>query len=174
MLAGDKVIPIDIRIICASNKNLFELIMGSKFREDLFFRINILNLSIPSLSERKDDIICLAEYFINKYSNKYSIVPLIMDDKVKNYLLEREYIGNIRELEGLIERCVIMGCFDSLLKEEVTFNKSYGDECSLDLRTYTQNYIEKIYRQTNCSTKLTCDILKINRTTLWKRLNNKT
>lgn len=147
-IGGDKVIPIDVKIICASNKDLKNMMRNGLFRQDLYFRINILTLYLPSLKERKEDIIKLSEFFIHKYSSKYNKTPLIITPNIKKALLEREYEGNIRELEGMMERAVIVESFDSILLEKVSneytnniVDKDNSDfECSnLDLKTLEKN-----------------------------------
>lgn len=175
-IGGDKVIPVDVKIICATNKNLDELVNQGKFRDDLFFRINTLNLFIPSLDERREDILILAEYFIKKYSKKYKKQEIEMTERVKDILTAKKYKGNIRELQGMMERCVILNSFDTITEENspADAGKLSSGEDFTDLHAMTQQYIEKVYLSTNCSTKATCDILKIDRTTLWKRLKKTT
>lgn len=178
-IGGDKVIPVDVKIICATNKNLDDLVNQGKFRDDLFFRINTLNLYIPSLEERKEDILILAEYFIKKYSKKYKKEEIKMPETVKDILIAKKYKGNIRELQGIMERCVILNSFETLIEMEeiVKMNQNavtFGEDLTVDLHTMTQQYIEKVYLNNNCSTKAACDILKIDRTTLWKRLKKTT
>ncbi|HDX7187756.1 TPA: sigma 54-interacting transcriptional regulator [Clostridioides difficile] len=178
-IGGDKVIPIDVKIICASNKDLKNMMRNGLFRQDLYFRINILTLYLPSLKERKEDIIKLSEFFIHKYSSKYNKTPLIITPNIKKALLEREYEGNIRELEGMMERAVIVELFDSILLEKLSneytnniVDKDNSDfECSnLDLKTLEKKYIYKIYNENNRNTTKTCEILKITRSTLWRKL----
>jgi len=178
-IGGDKVIPVDVKIICATNKNLDDLVNQGKFRDDLFFRINTLNLYIPSLEERKEDILILAEYFIKKYSKKYKKEEIKMPETVMDILIAKKYKGNIRELQGIMERCVILNSFETLIEMEEIVKMSqnavtFGEDLTVDLHTMTQQYIEKVYLSNNCSTKAACDILKIDRTTLWKRLKKTT
>lgn len=178
-IGGNKVIPVDVKIISASNKNLEEMIENSTFRSDLYFRINILSLYIPSLKEREEDIIKLSEFFINKYSTKYNKIPMNITPEVEELLLQTNYRGNVRELEGIIERCVIIGSFnplkksnrnkeDSILRNNIS-NNDLLDE-GLDLRALEKRYIEKVYKENMKNTTRTCDILKITRATLWRKL----
>lgn len=178
-VGGDKVIPVDVKIICATNKSLDDLVNQGKFRDDLFFRINTLNLYIPSLEERREDILILAEYFIKKYSKRYKKEEIKMPEKVKDILIAKKYKGNIRELQGIMERCVILNSFETLIESEEMSKydskaAASGEDLTVDLHTMTQQYIEKVYLNNNCSTKMTCDILKIDRTTLWKKLKKTT
>lgn len=178
-IGGNKVIPIDVKVISASNKELEVMIENSTFRADLYFRINILSLYIPSLKERREDIIKLSEFFINKYSAKYSKVPMNITTDIEKLLVETNYKGNVRELEGIIERCVIMDSFNSLKglsrnKEKATLeenkaNSSLMDE-GLDLKALEKIYIEKVYKENMGNTTKTCEVLKITRATLWRKL----
>nr|WP_312216073.1 sigma 54-interacting transcriptional regulator [Clostridioides sp.] len=192
-IGGDKVIPIDVKIICATNKDLKVMVKEGTFRRDLFYRINVLTLFIPPLRERKKDIIKLTEFFVDKYSNKYNKNKLKLSEVVKAKLCQINFEGNIRELEGMVEKAVILDSFDLILKEydDISYmcednRKSMKEESSndlllvdntinsipdnVDLRTVERMYIEKVYRETGENTTKTCDILKITRSTLWRKL----
>jgi transcriptional regulator with PAS, ATPase and Fis domain len=97
-VGGIQLIPVNVRIIAATNKDLVQLVEQGKFREDLFYRLNVLPLHIPSLRERREDIIPLLEYFFSKQLLK----PIRLEDKVKNQLLAYSWPGNIRELENTV------------------------------------------------------------------------
>ena len=100
-------IPVDVRIICATNKNLEELVKEGRFREDLYFRINVFPIHIPPLRERKEDIIPLAEYFIKKFIGHEVKGPLLTQG-AKRILETYPFPGNVRELANAIERAVIL------------------------------------------------------------------
>ena len=99
---------INVRFISATNKNLKDLVKKGKFREDLFYRLNVMPISIPPLRERKEDIIPLSVFFIKKFSLKYNLPEKILSDKAINQLLEYDWLGNVRELEHTIERTVLL------------------------------------------------------------------
>ncbi|WP_228725019.1 sigma 54-interacting transcriptional regulator [Caproicibacter fermentans] len=177
-VGGNKIIPVDVKIITASNKNIYQEMQKGRFRKDLFFRINVLTLDIPPLSERREDILVLANYFIKKYSTKYQKPELKMTQKVQDYLENRTYEGNIRELEGLMERCVIVSSFDGLFRERLpsSANLSGGEDpfdkfCGrkMDLRALEEAYIRSVLEETGGDIKKTCQILKISRSTLWRK-----
>ena len=107
-LGGTKEIPINIRLISATNCNLQEMVREGTFREDLLYRMNTICLHLPPLRERKDEIIPLAQQFINKYSDFYNKTPIEIDEKTRQQLLEYPWPGNIRELEHTMERAVIL------------------------------------------------------------------
>jgi PAS domain S-box-containing protein len=184
-LGGDKIIPVDVKIITASNKYLKKMVVEGEFRKDLYFRINVLSLRIPSLNKRKEDITVLAEHFIRKYSRAYNKKPLEITRTVRDLLINRNYEGNIRELENLIERCVIQSSFNCLkdgiehsLSKRAMDSPLGGEDLmetaaslNMGLKELEDSYIRMIYSKTGENVTQTCEILKINRTTLWRKLN---
>ena len=106
---GDtKAIPIDIRLICATNKDIARMVRDGEFREDLYYRINTMHLHLPALRDRSDEIIPLAEMFISTYAAKYRRGVTELDDEAKALLMGHRWSGNIRELQNCIEKAVIM------------------------------------------------------------------
>jgi len=101
-------IPVDVRLICATNANLDERVDQGKFREDLLYRINTIHLEIPPLRERKEDIIPLAELFIERFAKQYDKGALVLSEAAQRKLKEHPWYGNIRELEHAIEKAVII------------------------------------------------------------------
>ncbi|ACI20476.1 transcriptional activator [Thermodesulfovibrio yellowstonii DSM 11347] len=106
-VGGTKPIPIDVRIIATTNKDLAEEVKKGNFREDLFYRINVFPIRIPPLRERSDDIIPLAEFFLKRLSNKMSKNFTITED-MKKFLLKKSWQGNVRELENFIYRSAVL------------------------------------------------------------------
>ena len=107
-VGSNEPIPVDVRLICATNANLDERVAQGKFREDLLYRINTIHLEIPPLRERKEDIVPLAELFIERFSKQYDKGPLTLSEEAKQKLKEHPWYGNIRELEHAIEKAVII------------------------------------------------------------------
>ena len=107
-VGSNEPIPVDVRLICATNANLDERVAQGKFREDLLYRINTIHLEIPPLRERKEDIIPLAELFIERFAKQYDKGPLTLSEEAKQKLKEHPWYGNIRELEHAIEKAVII------------------------------------------------------------------
>ena len=106
---GDtKAIPVDIRLICATNKNLEQMVKDGEFREDLYYRINTMHLHLPSLRERTDEIVPLAEMFIEKYAEKYRRQVSGLTPEAEELLKGQYWSGNIRELQNCIEKAVIL------------------------------------------------------------------
>ncbi|GIN96604.1 hypothetical protein J6TS1_24740 [Siminovitchia terrae] len=105
-VGGTENINVDIRIIAATNKNLKQMVEENKFRQDLYYRLNVVPINIPPLRERKDDIPSLVTFFLNKYNEKYS-QDVRLNSKLESQLIEYDWPGNIRELENVIERIVV-------------------------------------------------------------------
>lgn len=117
-VGGEVEIPIDVRIIAATNKNLREAIKKGDFREDLFHRLNVIPIKMPSLSERKEDIPLLVNHFLSKFKENYTGKEISINEEAMNALLEMPWTGNVRELENSIERLSIL-CNDVITKDDV-------------------------------------------------------
>lgn len=122
-------IPVDVRIICATNKPLEEMIENGQFREDLYYRLNVFPLFIPPLRQRKDDIGLIVEYLLNKYNEFYERNITQIEDGAVDLLKEKEWHGNVRELENVLSRILINTAADEtvLRKSDVIWALS-GDE----------------------------------------------
>ena len=107
-LGSTKSYPIDVRVLCATSRNLRELVEEKTFRDDLYYRLNVVNLEIPPLRQRKEDILALAEYFLANQSSFYSEPPKVLSPAVKELLLNYAWPGNIRELANAIERGYVL------------------------------------------------------------------
>jgi len=118
-MGGIKDITVDVRIITATNKNLRKLMDEGKFREDLFYRINIVALHIPPLRERREDILPLAKYFVQKYNEDCHKSVQKISGEVERFLLGYDWPGNVRELRNIIERAMILGEGATLLMEHL-------------------------------------------------------
>ena len=119
-VGGDKVFPVDVRIIAATNQNLPEEVRAKRFRQDLYYRLNVLHFHIPPLRERREDILDLVSYFIGSKAAKFGHTPAPIDDKCLGILKEYDWPGNVRQLENFIERYVVLSekeAFTSLLRQ---------------------------------------------------------
>jgi transcriptional regulator with GAF, ATPase, and Fis domain len=103
-----KSFPINIRILCATNRNLKHLVDNSKFRADLFYRLNVVTVHVPPLRERPEDIICLAEYFLARQAELYNEPYKVLSDVVKKLLVDYSWPGNVRELANVMERAYVL------------------------------------------------------------------
>jgi len=118
-IGGLKDIQVDVRIITATNKDLLKLKEEGKFREDLFYRINVASIRIPPLRERPDDILPLAKYFMQKYDEEFHKNVQKISKGVEDFLKNYNWPGNVRELKNVIERAMILVEGDTLLMEHL-------------------------------------------------------
>ena len=138
---GDvKNIKVDVRIISATNKNLAEEIQKGRFREDLYFRINVINVKLPPLVKRKDDIPLLADFFVKKYS--YSIGKQIkgISDSALQLLKQYNWPGNIRELENLMERAIIFTTGEVIEEDVIKENLLYWKDSENNIERFLEKY----------------------------------
>ena len=116
-LGGKKDIRVDVRVLAATNKNIEEGIKNGRFREDLYYRLNVVNVTIPPLRERKEEIPIFVEYFLDKFGKKYGRkVPPLSDTTMKVFS-EHPWVGNVRELENVIQRLVVLGNEETIVEE---------------------------------------------------------
>lgn len=129
-VGGLKTIKVDVRFIAATNRNLMQSVKDGNFREDLFYRLNVFPIHVPPLRERTDDILPLVDYFIDKFNKKLGLAIVGADDTVKEMLLRYRWPGNIRELENLIERMMLLAKSRMITLEEIPpeFKADLGKE----------------------------------------------
>ena len=114
-VGGLRTIKVDVRLITATNRNLFEDVKDGRFREDLYYRLNVIPAHLPPLRERKEDIPVLIDFFIEKFNKKLDRSVKYIDEKVTNLLIQYAWPGNIRELENLVERMILMARGDTIV-----------------------------------------------------------
>jgi transcriptional regulator with GAF, ATPase, and Fis domain len=114
---------VDVRVIAATNRDLKAAVVNGKFREDLFYRLSVFPIEVPPLRERKDDILMLIEYFVQRYANRAGKNIRSIDQKTLDLLQSYDWPGNIRELQNVIERSVILSSDDVLLVDELWLSK---------------------------------------------------
>ncbi|OFW46523.1 MAG: hypothetical protein A2163_02400 [Actinobacteria bacterium RBG_13_35_12] len=188
-LGDDKVIPVDVRIIASTNKKLIGLLKENKFRDDLYYRINVLNLEIPPLRGRKEDISLLVNFFIKKCGYKFKKIVEGISEEGMQILENYDWPGNIRQLENIIERLVVRtdknfimtnlvkeimklqyggGAIDNYQKQD---NINYP--LSGNLENIEKNIIKEIINEEKGNKAAAARRLGISRTTLWRKMNNK-
>jgi transcriptional regulator with GAF, ATPase, and Fis domain len=116
-LGGKKDIRVDVRVLVATNKNIEEGIKNGRFREDLYYRLNVVNIMIPPLRERREEIPIFVEYFLDKYGKKYGRKVPPFSTKTMEAFSEHHWAGNVRELENVIQRLVVLGDEDTIIEE---------------------------------------------------------
>ena len=171
-LGDNRIIPINVRVICATNKNLLDLIEQKKFREDLYYRLAVLELKIPTLNERLGDIPYLIDYYIknNNYQVNFS------NDAIQ-YLCRQDYIGNVRQLFNILERIIVLSnkkhiAFDDFKKYFESANDKLYEYPSLNSSTFLheKNEILRSLKNNHGSRKKTAEELNVSLSTLWRKM----
>jgi two-component system NtrC family response regulator len=121
-VGSSQTIKVDVRFISATNRNLEEAIQKGTFREDLYYRFNVVTITLPPLRERKEDIPPLVEHFLKKYSRENNKAVVSVTKEAKDLLMNYNYPGNIRELENIIERAVVLCRGDTITKQDLPLN----------------------------------------------------
>jgi DNA-binding NtrC family response regulator len=175
-VGGTTPIDLDIRIIAASNKDLKHEVAEGTFREDLFFRLNVVSITIPELSCRREDIPLLVNHFLEKYSLAFHKNVTGVQPQVMQILSNYSYPGNVRELENIIERAVALTEHEEIgLQDlpadlqELEFNTVEGDGLPT-LSEIERRYILKVLQKTDYNKGMAAQILNVPRTTLWRKL----
>ena len=119
-VGGEKTIRVDVRVITATNKNLYSLVQENKFREDLYYRINVVNIDIPPIRQRKEDIEPLARYFIRKYTREFNKTEMDIDIGALDYMHQYDWPGNVREIRNCIERAVLLAEGDVIREHDIS------------------------------------------------------
>lgn len=119
-VGGEKTIKIDVRVVATTNRNLMDEIRKGTFREDLFYRLNVVPVHLPPLRERREDIPLLVDYYLKKYSFENNAIVKSIDRETMDYLCQYNWPGNVRELKNVIQRAVVMGTSEMLRKDQFT------------------------------------------------------
>lgn len=175
-VGGTKLIKVDVRFIAATNQNIKTLTASGQFREDLYYRLNVMELVIPSLRDRRDDIVPLSNFFLEKYSQKYKKNITSITPGAMRILMEYDFPGNVRELENIIERAVIIESTGAITRGSLPQGLSFfqietlNTEKILTIDELTKNYTEKVIEQFGGNKSMAADALGISRTSLWRLL----
>jgi DNA-binding NtrC family response regulator len=176
-LGTNEPIPIDIRLICATNVSLNDLANEQRFRKDLIYRINTVEIIVPPLRKREDDIILLARHFVKQYSDKYLKPELAFSKDAIEKLLGYSYPGNVRELQYAIERAVIMCDDNTLHSKDIIFSPIEAAQTEetvtsvTNLSTVEKNTILRVIEKHNGNISKAAKELGITRTALYRRLS---
>lgn len=173
-LGSTQAVSIDVRLICATNANIRQMVEEGGFRQDLLYRINTIEIQIPPLRERGDDIILLAEYFLDRYARKYKKEMHGLTREAKNKLLKYAWPGNVRELQHTMERAVILGDGSLLKPENFPFHSTpkqkKEEEVLLNLEQLERQTVEKAMRLSEGNMTRAAEYLGITRFALYRKL----
>lgn len=176
MIGATRPQKINVRIISATNADLLKLCQQGMFREDLYYRLNVVSINVPSLRERKSDIPLLTKFFIEKFSREYARERLSISEKVMEVFMRYSWPGNIRELENVIQRCIIMAKDEirmedlpEHLKFQLPTNISEATQLK-SLKEHEREYIQLVLTATNFNKTKAAEILGIDRKTLRQKM----
>ncbi|MFZ0243842.1 MAG: sigma-54 dependent transcriptional regulator [Desulfobacterales bacterium] len=175
-VGGVKPISVDVRLIAASNRDLKEMVGGGGFREDLYYRLNVVMIPLPPLRARSDDIPVLIRHFLDKYSKAFGKEIAGVGPEVLEILSRYPFPGNVRELENIIERAVALTDETELSARDLPSDlrelsiSSLDPQACLSLEEKEKQYIKEVLIRTNHNKSLAADILGLPRTTLWRKL----
>jgi DNA-binding NtrC family response regulator len=172
-------LPVNARFIATTNRNLEEEVKAGRFREDLFYRVNVVDIHIPSLKEREEDIPLLADHFLNKYRKELNKNIRGIDSEAMRAILGHEWKGEIRELENIIERAIIFCKGDMITLQELpqsfkprlddidfSFNGSLDDS----VRKFERDFILRALENNDNNKEKTADAIKVGLSTLYRKL----
>jgi DNA-binding NtrC family response regulator len=178
-VGGTTEIPVDIRVLAATNKNLKEEVEKGAFRHDLYFRLSVMTLLVPPLSERRSDIPLLCRHFLEKFSQGRPKPVTGIDDAVLQVLAEYEFPGNVRELENIMERAAALTKEQLITLEDlppdlqqrrILLKRGPSTREFLTLEENEREYIGWILKQVNDNKTRAAEILGIDRVSLWRKL----
>jgi two-component system, NtrC family, response regulator HydG len=176
-LGTNAQVPIDIRLISATNAPIYEMANQNTFRKDLVYRLNTIEITIPALRERGNDILQLAQFFAKNYADRYHKLSMEIDAKAAAKLLKYNYPGNVRELQHTIERAVIMAENDIILEKDISFSNlekapstAFNTTATLNLGEVEKLAIEKVIEKHNGNITKAAMELGITRSALYRRL----
>jgi DNA-binding NtrC family response regulator len=172
-VGGEETLEVDVRVIAATNKNLTEEMKKGTFREDLYYRLNVIPIFVPPLRERKDDIPLLASYFLQKFSRERGKEVISFSPEVIEILLAHSWPGNVRELENVIDHASIISKQERVLPKDLPqylFQTPLPPQEFATLQDYEKNLILKTLQETNWNKHKTSKKLNINRSTLYGKI----
>lgn len=176
-VGSNKDTPVDLRLICATNMPLYDMVKENRFRQDLLYRINTIEIEIPSLRDRMEDIPLLSSHFLKYYADKYNKSVSKISEAAMTRMNKHPWPGNIRELQHAIERAVILSNSSVLQPEDFTFNTSSGkdNEQPLNLDQFNLDEVEKllirkVLKKYNGNITQAASELGLTRSSLYRRL----
>ncbi|MFA5972267.1 MAG: sigma-54 dependent transcriptional regulator [Lentimicrobiaceae bacterium] len=169
-VGGNKEISSDFRVICATNRDLKSMVEKGTFREDLYYRLNVMNIHVPPLRERIEDIPLLVDYFIKKYCTSMNKPLLTIEPAALKRILGYQFPGNIRELENMIERAIVVGSGKKIVLNDLPFAKDTIDSSVESLDDFERAFILQILKKYSWNISRTAQALKVDRVTLYNKI----
>ena len=172
-VGGTEPRPINIRLICATNMDLEKLVREGRFREDLYYRINTVHIALPALRERKEDIVPLSQMFLERFAEKYHRPLKGLDDQAKTVLESARWSGNIRELQNVIEKAVILSEGSELTVKDIQLEQA-AKAAETTIKAVSEAEEERLVREamerTDGNISAAAKMLGVSRPTLYAKL----
>jgi transcriptional regulator with PAS, ATPase and Fis domain len=169
-VGGNKEISSDFRVICATNRDLKKMVDNGTFREDLYYRLNVVTIHIPPLRERADDIPLLVDYFIKKYCTSMSRDMISIEAAALKRLMEFEFPGNVRELDNMIERAIVIGNGKVIHQKDLPLDKEIAESGIESLDDHEKKHILQILNKYSWNISRAAQALKVDRVTLYNKI----
>ena len=169
-VGGNKQITSDFRVICATNRDLKQMVDAGTFREDLYYRLNVVNIRIPALRERKSDIPLLVDHFIKKFCTAMSKNLVTIEKAALERLQEFDFPGNVRELENMIERAIVIGNGKEIKVRDLPLSKAANTSTVESLDELEKKHIHQILEKYEWNISRTARVLGIDRVTLYNKM----
>ncbi|MGE4291775.1 MAG: sigma-54-dependent transcriptional regulator [Desulfovibrio sp.] len=175
-VGGTRPIHLDIRVIAATNRDLQQAMGAGQFREDLFYRLNVVMIYLPRLAERRDDIPILVNHFLKTFNTRFGKSVKALSPQALEVLMHYNYPGNVRELENIVQRAVALAEGETIGINELPPDllnlafSTFGGSGLLPLEEMERRHIQRVLEATGYNKNLACHILGLPRTTLWRRI----
>lgn len=169
-VGGNKEISSDFRVICATNRDLEGMVKNGTFREDLFYRLNVVNINIPPLRERSEDIPLLVDHFIKKFCISMSRDLITIEPAALKHLESLEFPGNVRELENIIERAIVIGNGREIRLKDLPLGREVTESAIESLEELEKKHIEQILNKYDWNISRSARALNVDRVTLYNKI----
>lgn len=169
-VGGNKELTSDFRVICATNRDLKSMVNSGTFREDLYYRLNVVNITIPPLRERTEDIPLLTYYFIKKYCTSMNKDLISIEPAALKHLESFEFPGNVRELENMIERAIVIGNGKEIRLKDLPMGKEVINSSIESIEDNEKKHIEMILNKYDWNISRTAKALNVDRATLYNKI----
>ncbi len=170
-VGGRKEVRVDVRVITATNRDLSEFVSDKRFREDLYYRLSVFEITVPPLRQRGDDIGLLIDHFLEHFGRQHGRMQLKLSAGARKRMLEYRWPGNVRQLRNLIDSAVVLATGDEIRATDITLHESKTEIYdTLNIEQWEQRLIQEALRRTKANIPEAADLLGISRATLYRKL----
>ena len=176
-MIGTRPVTTDVRIIAATNQNLFERVKAGEFREDLYYRLNVVEIKLPTLNERREDIPLLVNHFIEKFRTDMGRKIVGVDNETMKILISHDWRGGVRELENVIERAIIFAKDEIITTNDLSdyikgtsYNDAFPDSLKDALHIFEREHIIKTIKKFDYNKEEAAKMLQIGLSSLYRKM----